>query len=511
METPQRPVSHTLGDIGQKFVKLEITRWGWTADSVKSNYGEDVDCTIYVDGNRTNLMFRCQVKATEKGTSSVRRLVSGDYSVQISSGLTKIWLLSYFPVLLIVYDETLRKAFWTNASEQLQDKLPKFNKRNITITVNASSDLRLSEQAIISSVQDFYAGFLKIFSPVLACEVYPVTMPAYASVPRQQFRDCFPVCEKMGEFEFENDISYLDMNLAPSWLNSIKILESEFLIGWRLRKRNCDLGCFWNFTKNFVGKVEKEIERESHQWLAFIVSPIHFAVEEDDGKTDFWNKKITGWFALNRLSTEVTTDQEHAFRPPPGFLRQVARKATSWEGYHFVNPCKDLAIQLFGVTRTTFAYKRLHENFRQYMKGQFIPWICNKDDVQLINKLLESTDFTFRYFEQEIANDGLVHGIVCHRMFNPELGLLIVPRDWNEFHDGIRSRLVAFGILENLPGREGHGEITKAILEMGFNEHTDEQQVFVTEKDYVFGLPKCLDKMDHFYASVLAFSGSLLS
>lgn len=52
---PRRPRSHVIGDVGRTFVKLLLEKWGWTADIVHSDYGEDLDCTVLTGGRRTAL------------------------------------------------------------------------------------------------------------------------------------------------------------------------------------------------------------------------------------------------------------------------------------------------------------------------------------------------------------------------------------------------------------------------------------------------------------------------
>ena len=46
MKTPKRPKSHVTGDIGHTYSALLIKQWGWTADRIESDYGEDLDCSI---------------------------------------------------------------------------------------------------------------------------------------------------------------------------------------------------------------------------------------------------------------------------------------------------------------------------------------------------------------------------------------------------------------------------------------------------------------------------------
>src|SRR5262245_16990974 len=100
MDTPSRPESHVVGDVGQTAVSLIFKRWGWTADIIHSDYGEDVECNIFAEGQRTNLYFRCQVKSTSS-TEDVTELEGGRFSVAVKTTTCRQWVEEYFPVFLV--------------------------------------------------------------------------------------------------------------------------------------------------------------------------------------------------------------------------------------------------------------------------------------------------------------------------------------------------------------------------------------------------------------------------
>jgi len=125
---PTRTDSQILGDIGESTVSLIIKKFGWTADIIKSDYGEDIDCNIFIDNIRTNYHFRCQVKSSKKDSEYVREIANGDYSLSISSDTLRAWLISYFPVFIIIYEENSDTCYWCNPQEQVLKNPSKLEK-----------------------------------------------------------------------------------------------------------------------------------------------------------------------------------------------------------------------------------------------------------------------------------------------------------------------------------------------------------------------------------------------
>jgi hypothetical protein len=63
---PIQTDEQSLGDIGERTVQLILTKYKWTADIIKSDFGEDIDCNVFINNTRTNYHLRCQVKSTTK-------------------------------------------------------------------------------------------------------------------------------------------------------------------------------------------------------------------------------------------------------------------------------------------------------------------------------------------------------------------------------------------------------------------------------------------------------------
>jgi len=114
---PIQSDAQNLGDIGEKTVQLILTKYKWTADLIKSDFGEDIDCNIFIDNIRTNYHLRCQVKSTKKDSKYINELINGDFSVSINSGLLRAWISSYFPVFLVIYEEDSDLCYWTSPIE----------------------------------------------------------------------------------------------------------------------------------------------------------------------------------------------------------------------------------------------------------------------------------------------------------------------------------------------------------------------------------------------------------
>lgn len=484
MKTPKRPKSHVTGDIGHTYSALLIKQWGWTADRIESDYGEDLDCSIFIDGYRTKLTFRCQVKSTLAGSSSVRKLKCGYYSVSISTRLAKAWLLSYCPVLLIVYDEQLNTAFWANASEQLRSKVSQLDQKSITLKVSPHSILESSQAELTSSVQRFYSGFLRLTSATLACEMYPVLMPHHFSFPIWQFKR-----SSQKELpDLETEYTSLALETAPSWLTVISTLEFGRLSGWQINGAEDNLDQFFQALEAFMEQTIFEITRD--EWITFVISPIRFIAENSDNNGDFWNRELTGWMSFSKICNRIVNDMDYAFEPPNGFLRQIARRATSWEEYHFVNPEIDLAMQLFASTATTPSYKATEVNYRQHILGQFIPWICDETELETMDQLLGSAGLTFRVIEDFSPQVGKVCGIIRSVFFEPNVGLFALTENWDKFTGGtVKKCLVDLGLFKKLPGKEGDSEISDLILDMFSKREEPPDRVLTTQRHYISGLP----------------------
>jgi hypothetical protein len=488
MKTPARPPSHVIGDVGQTVVALQFKRWRWTADLITSDYGEDLDCTIFTEGRRTALHFRCQVKSSSDVDESVRKLKSGSFSVSIRSTTCAAWALSYFPVLLVIYDEETGNIHWIDATTQIRARITALSKKTIRLNVPQNS-LSSDREAVIHAVSSFYTRLLRLSNPALQCNVYPILMPGYRALPFNQL--------DRNEFEGEDSRLRLDwtgtpLDSLPAWATTLRVLDGPFLHGWRATFAGDSLETFLAALKQLLS--QSQIVVGGDEWVSFVCAPIQFqAQDESRDKHQLWNRELTGWWSYVLLNGVVRADFDHAFQLPNGFLSQVARRARSWDGHWHVDPTSDLAIQFFSAAPTTPAYRVQQSAIRQHALGQFLPWQCQTRDVDSLRTMLAAEELIFREVRGNDINPpaGVVFGAITNLMFDPTIGLIPQARDWSEFTSGsVQTRLHAAEIISHLPGKEGPAEISDFVMSFFGSDFGEVPDAILTSGfDSIPGLP----------------------
>ena len=285
VEAPIRPHAHVTGDVGQTAVALIFKEWGWTADIVASDYGEDLDCNIFMDHRRTALHFRCQVKSSADATESVRHLASGDFSISIATATCRTWLFSYFPVLLVIYDNATRQAFWADATAQIRENLTALSQDTMTLRVSREKLLQEAESEIFAVVRDFYACLLRLSSTALECEFFPVVMPSYRVLSLRENLDAQPSTWLPQAVETESTQRHGDS--MPARATALKTLEGPFLYGWKIGYHGDDLDRFTDILREALGSFP--VSLSAGEWITFVRSPIRFSAKDDVGARDtFW-------------------------------------------------------------------------------------------------------------------------------------------------------------------------------------------------------------------------------
>lgn len=322
-----RPENHVTGDIGQKAVALLFAEWGWTADLIQSDYGEDLNCHVFVEHQRTPLHFRCQVKSSVDVNKRVRRLKSGDFSIRIASETCRDWLLAHYPVLLVVYDRKSRIAFWTDATEQVRSKIVSLSRKEITLHVSRVRILQAEQTQVMSVITTFYARMFKVHSEVVERMVFPVLMPGYRVVPSIDTCDLLRVgLQRQGRPEYVS----VHRDTLPAWTTSLRTLDGQFFCGMTFRVLSGDLAQFSDLlTAELHSVVSPTKEGE---WLAFVCSPIRFSIQRAEDTADSFGRDLTGWWSYAKIGNKVVSDHEYAFEPPFGFTRQIGKRARSWSG-----------------------------------------------------------------------------------------------------------------------------------------------------------------------------------
>lgn len=495
-EAPLRPSSHVLGDIGQKKAALIFTGWGWTADQIDSDYGEDLDCNIFVNQRRTAFHFRCQVKSSYANSNKyVKRLKNGDISVTIKVSLAKFWLTSYYPVLLLVYIDETEEIFWRDATQYLKENLNKLSKGTLTIHVSTKKILSDSKVDVEKSIQDSYAQLLRLSSPSIETTIIPVIMPGYKVLePTNIFYS----------LNFREIASKLNLNIQPvgllpeylpAWTIALRSMDLSSFPCWKLKMMGVDIEKFDNKIIEFIRYIstENDFMLSSNQWLAFICKPIRILDKEINRFSNLvFNQEVTDWWSYCYFN-DVKSDYSHAFDLLMPCLLPRKYHGFSWEFHHFIIPDKDLAVKFTGKIPTNPAYLAKKKLFRDFLLSQFLSWACPIDQVTLLSELLSHVNLQFSEIPDLCREEHKV-GIICDYMFNPSLGLFTIPRTWKELEaNSIVDRLEYDSLISKIPGTMDSSGVEDFILEFFRGTLSFSEYLQIEECDYIPGLP-----IDHY-------------
>ena len=487
MDKPRRPKEHITGDIAQASVALIFKRWGWTADIIQSDYGEDIECNIFAQGQRTNLYFRCQVKGKSLG-DEVSETGDGHLSVTIKALVCRQWVEEYFPIFIAVYDVRNDRTYWCDPLPQLRADYSRLSQETISFRLSRETDLTSSRQLLSGEVEKFYARLLRLDNFSLACDVYPVLMPGYRSEPvTSPFVD-FKESKDGDQIQLER--CQTDFNWLPSWTTILKTLQPRFISGFNVKIANQELEAFIKSARNIVSKASFELL--SGEWLSFIFSPVEFTSRDKHPKhqTPF-SGDLTRWQCISKIGENLVDDRQYAFAPPEDFLREVSRRHMSWDSYFCVNPELDLAIQLFARVASTPDDHVRADQFKKHIYSQMLPWQCRADEAEALQEAVGSDGFVFKQTPEAETEAGWISGVITMPGTNPEMGMFHLILDWREF--GYRPIAVALerkGTLGRLPGKEAGAEVWAMIEKLfGHIYAPPPDELLVTRLDHVAGIP----------------------
>jgi hypothetical protein len=481
---PIQTDAQSLGDIGESMVQLILRKFKWTADIIKSDFGEDIDCNVFIDNTRTNYHLRCQVKSTRKDSDYVKELQDGDFSVSISSGLLKAWLTSYFPVFLVVYEEDSDLCYWTVPIKQILENPSKLEKENPSIRVPKGNLFNHSSKgAILDEVKKFYHKILRLDEATISCDVTPILMPNYRVIPFHNFSN----------FIYSNEILKAEISgnfieLLPSWMTVLKRLDpSNALPSIKLSSKKADLDEFLEKLKTKLKSFEYPLKE--NEWISFVTSPIKILSDKSS-----WINELTYWTTFSKLDNDnLVSDYDYNFKPPSGFLGQVSRRARSWDFCHYVHPDKDIAIQFFGGCEITPSIQNIDKVHDKNIKGQLILWECKKNELDSIAEILAKNELSLKLIDD--SNDTCLIAITTI-MFDPFIGFYSVAMDWDSFENGnVRNKLEKYELIKSIPGNEYKGK-TPEFIEEAINRYSNKNytKALVTEMEYVAGFPLMHDE-----------------
>lgn len=482
----KRPVqtdSQSLGDVGENQVQLILKKYKWTADLIKSDFGEDIDCNIFIDNLRTNYHLRCQVKSSKEDSQYVKKLKNGDYSVSIDSPILRAWLTSYFPVFLIIYEEDSELCYWCNPIEQILKTPSKLEKEKPSIRVLKKNTFdSSSKDVILDQVKKFYRKIQRLDEAIIECKVLPVIMPGYKIIPSHNYSDF-----SIDSVNFSSEIASEYLELLPSWMSVLKKLDPSSILPFiKLKSVNTELDDFLIRLKQKLNSFNYALKNE--EWITFIVNPI--IVKSTNSS---WKNELTYWMSYAKIKNEIVNDFEYNFEKTNGFLNQTSRRARSWPFFHNVDPNKDIALQFFGCYEITPTIKKIHQIHDQSIKGQLLLWECHKNDIEVIIELLDPHELTIKIISDE--KPELLIAITT-LMFDPFIGIYNTPMDWDSYLNGdVKNKLMQANLIHTLPGAEYKGGIPP-FLDNALNQYstTNYKEVLISNHEYIPGFPLKLEE-----------------
>jgi hypothetical protein len=480
MMSPNRSNSQALGDIGQTSTKLIFEKYGWTADIIKSDYGEDIDACVFLNNIRTKYHFRCQVKSTGTDSKYIKKLRSGEYSVTLKTSLLKLWITCSFPVFLVVYDEKYDCLYWCNPVKQILKKT--YNLNNNTINLHVSNDNKIdvgSRIDLLLEIESFYKILLRLDEANIECNVIPVLMPEYKIIPSYEYFNFLHTHKK----NLDVSVIGLYLEVLPSWMSVLKKIDPSPIIG-ALQisfSHSLDLEAFLNSLKQILANFDYKVKKG--EWVSFITSPVKTTSRYNSD----WQSELTYWNSYSYINKKLITDYEYSYELPSVFLIPHPVRAGSWS-LMYARPDLDLAVQLYGNLEVTPAIKNVEAIKKDYVKNQYILWTCKNSDINHILEMVTPYEYTVKILKQD--KDTSIIAITTWA-FDPFIGMFSSGISWDHHERlNVRKNIISSNNFKHLPGQIYTGEVPshfrKVIEALTGKEYKD---ILVINEESIPGFP----------------------
>lgn len=478
MNVPKRPYSHVIAGKGLLQSCIIFNEWGWTADPIQSDYGEDIECNIFYNGFRSPFSFRCQVKSTKKDSNYVRKLRDGSYSFSIKTSHCNLWLNVFYPVFLIIYDDEEEMVYWTDIVKQIKENTHKLSQKTMTIKIDSKNILNKNRDLIENYVKEYYENMFKIEEPVYSVEIIPLIMPGNKSLSMKS------MMELKKKIHDENvEFGGLNINTLPYWGDVIQQIDPFSINCFKVTLNSSNFNIYSTLS-NIINNSFTE-----NDWISLIVSPIYLHSKNDDvNDPKTWKQEISDWTSYSYINGTLNLDFDYSFKPPIGFLGVVGRHGSSWSVGFCINPTLDVAIDTYVDIPVPRSYLVEMECMKKHAQSNFIPWIVPKNQVEVLNRFLLDYNLVFNdVSEVENANEE-IHGVICTNLFNPYVGFFTTIDNWVDYDDGLLNNWLDEIGANNIPGSLGSDLIRKKILEiMGYDSIPD--SVTINVERYIHGRP----------------------
>ncbi|MEZ9174800.1 DUF4365 domain-containing protein [Vibrio kanaloae] len=483
MGTPERNNSHVTGDVGEQSAALQFTKWGWTSEKITCDYGEDLSCSIFTNKKKTPLYFRAQVKSFYSKTGQVSQLCSGEFSVPVKSSTCLSWAQSFFPVILIVYDEYNDQLYWSDVTQTVRAKSLQLKGESISLRVKPTL-LKNSKTELESSIAAFYSQMLMLNQPEFRCDLIPVLMPEYRALKTLGING-------IGELLPPENMSVTPFGLRlyqdlPGWLSTISSLYPDSIEVFKVRSSTQSLDCFFKELECLIESLK--VSHDPEHWISFIVSPVLLT---DTNSDDFayhniWSKTLTDWSCYSLFHGKSFNDYDFAFSVPSSFSRQIARRSRSVQGYFYISPSKKSAVQTYALCNPPYSVIQHSDKFSSIVKKSFAPWQCLEHETQSIEIILKELNLVFKILD---TNDDLMSGFICEPQFNPEAGGMFLPTSWEEYDvASVKERISSYsGPIIGEPGTQAIEQSVLTNFQLNSNE--SKLPLLSMPTDHTLGLP----------------------
>lgn len=143
----KRTREHIICDLSANYVELRALECGYSTEIIFHDYGIDMNIYTYnKDGEIENGFVSIQIKATDNPDYTKDKYY---INFPVKKSDLKHWLKEIYPLILIVYDARLKKAYWVYLQNYFE-KLPNFNLDQIgkTTTVKIKIKNSINKEAI---------------------------------------------------------------------------------------------------------------------------------------------------------------------------------------------------------------------------------------------------------------------------------------------------------------------------------------------------------------------------
>lgn len=139
----RRTRQHVIADLGVNHVERIVLLAGHTADRFTHDYGIDLTVKTYSDaGEVESGKFDIQVKSSER-----LKLDSTGAAIafRIDTRDLRAWLLEWEPVILVLYDAGMERAFWLHLQEYAKANSLDENLggRTVTLRIPTANELNI--------------------------------------------------------------------------------------------------------------------------------------------------------------------------------------------------------------------------------------------------------------------------------------------------------------------------------------------------------------------------------